>query len=72
MSVLFEDMIEQQDSQGNLTKLAMALSALIDNGCDCGQDEPGTCLGCLCEAALREQFEEIARLRAMSPLERAP
>jgi hypothetical protein len=58
----FEDMIEQRDSEGKLTRLAMALHALADHGCDCGTDEPGTCLGCLCEAALREQFESLGRL----------
>ncbi len=59
----FEDMCDQLDAEGNLTKLAMALGALADHGCDCGTDEPGTCLGCLCEAALREQFAEIVSLR---------
>ena len=43
----------ERDAEGNLTPLALALDALSDHGCDCGTDEPGTCLACVCEAALR-------------------
>lgn len=50
-------MKEQRDASGNLTSLALAINALEDHGCDCGTDEPGTCLACLCEAALRSQWE---------------
>lgn len=52
---------EQRDVNGALTDTALALDALADNGCDCGEDEPGTCLGCVCEAAIREQFERAER-----------
>ncbi len=43
----------ERDEEGNLTPVAMAISALIDHGCDCGGgvDEP-LCLVCICEAAL--------------------
>lgn len=51
------EMIDDRDAKGNLTPLALALVALEDNGCDCGTDEPGTCLAHLCEAALRAQWE---------------
>lgn len=55
-------MINERDAEGNLTPLALALDALQDHGCDCGTDEPGTCLACRCEAALRAQWEEIDSL----------
>jgi len=48
----------------------MAVQAIIDNGCDCEDEdgEPtdgceGTCLPGLCESAMHEQFDEINRLR---------
>jgi len=53
--------IDERDAAGELTAMALAVDALIDNGCDCGEDEPGTCLACRCEAALRE---ECARAEA--------
>lgn len=46
------DYVDQRDAEGNLTPLALALNALGDHGCDCGTDESGSCLACLCEAAL--------------------
>lgn len=49
---------EQRDADGKLTDLALACDALEDNGCDCGTDEPGTCLACLCEAALKSLWEQ--------------
>jgi len=59
----WSNMIEQRDAAGNLTDLALALDALSDNGCDCGEDEPGTCLACVCERALRTQWERVQELR---------
>lgn len=53
----------ERDADGMLTPLAMALDALSDYGCDCGNDEPGTCLACLCETALRSMYEERDALR---------
>lgn len=47
---------DQRGSNGELTPLACALDALANFGCDCGQDEPGTCLSCLCEAALKSVY----------------
>lgn len=55
----WSDTIHEHDTAGNLTPLAMALNALVDEGCDCGNDEPGTCLECLCEAALRDLWEQL-------------
>lgn len=49
---------EQRDANGNLTDLALACNALQDNGCDCGTDEPGTCLACRCEAALKILYQQ--------------
>ena len=46
-------------SYGNLTPLAQALDAIDGNGCDCGGDEPGMCIACVCEEALRGQFEAL-------------
>lgn len=63
MATTWTSMTEERDSDGKLTKLAQALDAIEGNGCDCGTDEPGTCLACLCEEALHEQFDELARLR---------
>jgi hypothetical protein len=60
----WSNVIEQRDAAGNLTDLALAVDALSDNGCDCGEDEPGTCLACVCERALRAQWEQWEALRA--------
>ena len=46
-----------------LTPFVLALSALLDYGCDCGEGEEGTCLVCLCETALRDLWEENQRYR---------
>jgi hypothetical protein len=35
--------------------MALALDAIENHGCDCGTDEPGTCLACRCEKALRTE-----------------
>lgn len=43
---------DERDQHGLLTPLASALCAIRDDGCDCGTDEPGTCVNCLCESAL--------------------
>jgi hypothetical protein len=59
------DAIVERDEDGRLTPLAMALDAIRDHGCDCGEDEPGTCLACLCEAALRDLWEQRAAGAAM-------
>ena len=32
--------------------LARAKEWMDEDGCDCGQDEPGTCALCICNAAL--------------------
>ena len=58
------EMRNERDEQGLLTDLALACDALADNGCDCGEDEKGTCLSCLCESALKGQKETIKKLRA--------
>ena len=64
--------LDERDQDGLLTPWALACDALRDAGCDCGEDEEGTCLGCRCEAAMRaeraraEKAEaEIAALKAM-------
>jgi hypothetical protein len=59
------DAIAERDDDGRLTPLALALDALRDRGCDCGEDEPGTCLACVCEAALRDLWEQRAAGAAM-------
>jgi hypothetical protein len=61
----------ERNEDGTYTPLAMALQALGDNGCDCGTDEPGSCLGCLCEAALRKVVAELEAMRAESATLRA-
>lgn len=57
-------MNRERDENGELTDLALALNAISDNGCDCGTDEPGSCVACLCEAALKSQYERIVALTA--------
>lgn len=42
----------ETDSDGLLTDMACAADAIIGAGCDCGTDEPGACLGCVCTLAL--------------------
>jgi hypothetical protein len=49
----------ERDKNGKLTPLAMALNAISDYGCDCGDDEPGTCLTCLCENALKDMYRKL-------------
>lgn len=46
--------VDQRDACGQLTLLALALDALEDHGCDCGVDEPGSCLACRCKAGLAD------------------
>lgn len=46
---------DERDENGNLTDMALALDALEDFGCDCGEGEEGTCLPCRCEKALRTE-----------------
>jgi len=54
-----QDPIAEMDQSGNLTSLALALDSISANGCDCGEDEPGTCLACLCEKALRDLCKRL-------------
>ena len=52
----------ERDDNGLLTPLAMALDAIADYGCHCGNDDLPTgkkCLCCLCENALRDQWEQL-------------
>jgi hypothetical protein len=44
--------MDERDKDGNLTDYALAMDALHDLGCDCGTDEAGTCLACVCRRAL--------------------
>ena len=43
----------ERNIYGALTDWALAWAALDDYGCDCGEDEPGTCLACRCERAMK-------------------
>jgi len=60
---LWEKITVERDAEGKLTLLALAMDAVRDNGCDCGDgpDEP-PCMACLCEAALRQQWDGLQRL----------
>ncbi|MFA5053207.1 MAG: hypothetical protein WC565_04075, partial [Parcubacteria group bacterium] len=53
-SRLWSELDSERDANGEFTPLAMALQAISDHGCDCGTDEPGSCLACVCEAALKD------------------
>lgn len=46
---------EERDENGELTPWALAFDAIADHGCDCGVDEPGTCVACRCARALRNE-----------------
>ena len=56
----WNDLDDERDASGKLTDLALALDALGNHGCDCGEDEPGTCLACQCEAGLRDLHTRLA------------
>jgi hypothetical protein len=58
----WSDMVNDRDASGNLTPLAQALDVIGGTGCDCGVDEPGSCIGCVCEAALKWQWKRTAGL----------
>ncbi len=47
--------LNERGPDGLLTPWALACNALVNNGCDCGTDEPGTCVGCLCDAAMKAE-----------------
>lgn len=53
----------ETDENGDLTPLAIALNAISANGCDCGTDEPGTCLACVCEKALKDMHDKLYQRR---------
>jgi len=53
----------ETDKNGELTPLAIALNAIVSNGCDCGTDEPGTCLSCVCEKALKDMYKKLYQHR---------
>jgi len=55
---------DERDEHGYLTDTALAIEALENNGCDCGTDEPGTCLACRCEKALRSERARVTELTA--------
>jgi len=59
------DYRNERDEDGELTDMALAMDALVDLGCDCGVDEPGTCLACICERALRAERAEAEKLRRL-------
>lgn len=60
----WSDVVDERDDEGNLTSLALALDVIEGNGCDCGTDELGSCISCVCKRALMEQWERIARFKS--------
>jgi hypothetical protein len=62
---------DERDADGNLTPWALACDALHDNGCDCDEDEPGTCLACRCEAAMQAERKDRRQALAALTAERA-
>ena len=57
---------EERDENGEFTPLAAAAQELSARGCECGDGsdpDVGVCIGCICEAALHAQFDEITRLK---------
>jgi len=61
---------DERDAAGNLMPWALACDALSDNGCDCGEDEPGTCLACVCERAMRAERARAEWAEARADAER--
>jgi len=61
----WSDAKNQRNAHGDPTLLALAVEALVDNGCDCETDKEGTCLACRCEAALRDLWERVESYRAV-------
>lgn len=57
-------MTSERNKNSYLTDWALAADALADHGCDCGTDEPGTCLVCRCEAAMRTERKRAERAEA--------
>jgi hypothetical protein len=51
MSV-YDELKHERDRYGRLTIMARALNAIDDYGCDCGTDEPDSCIACLTREAL--------------------
>lgn len=62
----WSDMNYERDAEGNLTPLAIALDSISGNGCDCGEDEPGTCLACVCEAALKHLWHQLNQANSIA------
>jgi len=63
---------DERDADGNLAVImdwALARDALTNAGCDCGVDEPETCLACLCESAMKA--ERAAKDAALARAEKA-
>ena len=60
-------------SDGKPTPLAIAAQRLVDNGCDCDEDQGdgNECDGHVFGAALKSQFDENATLRAQIEIGRA-
>lgn len=56
---------DERDEKGELTDLALAVNAIQSVGCDCGTDEPGTCLACLCEPVLERLLGELEEFRQL-------
>lgn len=54
--------LDERDAHGDLTDWALACQAMVDAGCDCGTDEPGTCFGCLCERAMKAERAKVVAL----------
>ena len=54
-------LLDERNEAGELTAMALAIDALLDHGCDCGTDEPGMCLACLCSEALRVERARAER-----------
>jgi hypothetical protein len=50
---------KQCDANGKPTDLALAITALENNGCSCETYEEGACMACLCEKALYSLYCEI-------------
>jgi len=55
---------EERNERGDLTDLALAMNAIEDFECDCVDNDDPFCVACLCETALKSQWERIRALEA--------
>lgn len=62
----WDEVQDERDDYGALTPLALAIRALVDQGCSCKDNN--RCLPCLCEDALRAEWQRAESLAVVNKL----